>query len=393
MASTRLLLEGSDIEALLARVRDEHGPGARIVHADKVRTGGVAGFFARERYAVTVEVPDPARAAAPAAPVATERPVDAPGTLLEMADAIDAAEAAEAEVVLSTAGVAPAARFETRTVSAAGSPGELSTEGRDFAAVLAGIAEATRGPEPEHAAAGAARPFVPRDVRRPAVASRGIVSRLVRLGLPRAIAENVDDDGSIGLHGSLVGALSALPKPPPVRLEGGDIMVVAGEGMVAYDVACRVARRLRLDQSRVLLAAPSALGTGIPAARRVSGPADARRRSARLQRCDVPTVVAVDAPCDGQSAAWARDVADAFGARAAWALVDATRKPADVLDHIRALGRLDGLVVHATAATRDPASVIGTALELRLPTVLLEERRGTAAAWAALLIERLGEQP
>ncbi|WP_449064816.1 hypothetical protein, partial [Planomonospora algeriensis] len=62
-----MLLEGSDIEELLSQVRDEHGPGVSIVSADRVRTGGFAGFFARQRYELTVEVPDPAeRPAAPA---------------------------------------------------------------------------------------------------------------------------------------------------------------------------------------------------------------------------------------------------------------------------------------------------------------------------------------
>jgi hypothetical protein len=410
MASTRLLLEGADIESLLARVRDEHGPGARIVHADKVRSGGVAGFFARERYAVTVEVPDPEEVTphADSAEPTPARSVDAPGTLLEIADAIDAAEAAEAQVVLSTAGAGGARA--SRAAAYVGAPVELSTESADFAAVLAGIAQTARPAAPSAPAATApaatapatpapatpapaspATTFTPAAIRRTPAPTREIVTRLLSLGVPREIAENVDDDGAAGLRESLVGALSALPTPPANRLEAGDVLVVHGEGTIAYDVACRAARRLRLDPARVLLAAPSSLGTGVPAARRVSGPADARRRSARLHRADVATVIAVDAPCDRESGAWAREVADAVGARAAWAVVDATRKPRDVMDHLAELGRLDGLVVRGTGATRDPGSVLGVAMDLRLPTLLLEERRGTPAAWAALLTERLEE--
>ena len=44
-----------------------------------------------------------------AATAAQSRSVDAPGTLLELADAIDAAEAAESQVILSTAAARPAA--------------------------------------------------------------------------------------------------------------------------------------------------------------------------------------------------------------------------------------------------------------------------------------------
>jgi hypothetical protein len=51
-----LLLEGNDIQELLARVRAEHGPAARIVSADRVRATGMAALFARERYELTIEL-------------------------------------------------------------------------------------------------------------------------------------------------------------------------------------------------------------------------------------------------------------------------------------------------------------------------------------------------
>ena len=56
MSSTHLQLEGPDLPSLLEQIRAEYGPGARIVHAERIRRGGVGGFFARERYHVEVEV-------------------------------------------------------------------------------------------------------------------------------------------------------------------------------------------------------------------------------------------------------------------------------------------------------------------------------------------------
>jgi FAD/FMN-containing dehydrogenase len=53
-----LLLEGADLAELMVHVRAEFGPTARIVRAERVRTGGLAGFFARERYELTIDVPD-----------------------------------------------------------------------------------------------------------------------------------------------------------------------------------------------------------------------------------------------------------------------------------------------------------------------------------------------
>lgn len=83
MASRRLF-EGPNIEKLLARIQSELGPAAQVVSAEKVRRGGMGGFFARETYQVIVESPDDERPARPsiwggrrrsAAPAGTPVPV------------------------------------------------------------------------------------------------------------------------------------------------------------------------------------------------------------------------------------------------------------------------------------------------------------------------------
>lgn len=61
--ATNLLLEGQDLEALLARAHAEGGSSARIVRAQKVRRGGFLGFFAREAFEVAVEIPGTAQEA------------------------------------------------------------------------------------------------------------------------------------------------------------------------------------------------------------------------------------------------------------------------------------------------------------------------------------------
>ncbi len=57
MASQRRF-DGPVLEDLLDRVRAEAGTGAQIVAANRVRKGGLAGFFAREYYEVIVDVHD-----------------------------------------------------------------------------------------------------------------------------------------------------------------------------------------------------------------------------------------------------------------------------------------------------------------------------------------------
>src|SRR5690349_21265567 len=66
-----LQIEGASLEELLERVRREHGPTAQIVKAEKVRKGGVGGFFARETFVIEVVLdatPAPAAVGPAAAP-------------------------------------------------------------------------------------------------------------------------------------------------------------------------------------------------------------------------------------------------------------------------------------------------------------------------------------
>jgi hypothetical protein len=93
---TRVLLEGPAIEPLLAQVRQEYGSGVRIISADKVRSGGFGGFFAKQHYELSVEVPDPREDRKEMTPRKTTTPppraVEAPHTLeqlLERAESRD----------------------------------------------------------------------------------------------------------------------------------------------------------------------------------------------------------------------------------------------------------------------------------------------------------------
>jgi hypothetical protein len=56
------LYEGPALEPLIERIHRELGPDAKIISADRVRQGGVAGFFARQMFRLTVEVERPTAA-------------------------------------------------------------------------------------------------------------------------------------------------------------------------------------------------------------------------------------------------------------------------------------------------------------------------------------------
>jgi hypothetical protein len=52
---TSQLFESASLEEALAEVRDTVGPHAKIVRAEKVRRGGIAGFFTKESFVLSVE--------------------------------------------------------------------------------------------------------------------------------------------------------------------------------------------------------------------------------------------------------------------------------------------------------------------------------------------------
>jgi hypothetical protein len=83
-----LLLEGDDLEALLARAHREGGTSARIVRAEKVRRGGIMGFFAHEAYQVAVEIPE-VESTAEEAGGDTLLPADRPLPAADPAPAVD----------------------------------------------------------------------------------------------------------------------------------------------------------------------------------------------------------------------------------------------------------------------------------------------------------------
>ncbi|NAZ87454.1 hypothetical protein, partial [Kineococcus indalonis] len=167
--STHLLLEGPDLQDLLAQVRHDHGDAARVVRAERIRSGGVAGFFTKERYEVTVEIdtdgttPDGAAAAAEgtaaaeqatsgrhAAPAAEAAGDDSPEEALQSGAgrADDFEEARQGLVEMLKASGA---------VSSARAAGLLGTDGTDGPSAAGGAEEVVEEVDLAAALAEAAR--------------------------------------------------------------------------------------------------------------------------------------------------------------------------------------------------------------------------------------------
>jgi hypothetical protein len=351
--------EGSDLESVLEEVRSRFGDSVTIVEANRLRKGGVGGFFARERFEVVVDVDDePSPIPAEFGMEATE---DFCERLLSMADGVNDVSDYE------PAAPAPA----------------VSTEQPSFSAVLDSITahmEATPGPS--------VRTPVPEP--KPGIDSRA----LARIGLPedlrRAALTNPAPADDTDLSAWLVGLLEHLPQPEPLPRGQGAVIVVAGARDTALKLARSMVDELGLDDEALLIASSGYTGRSraIPGHRRLRDPEAAGEARRSWRRRPRPTVVAVEAPT-GRPGQWARRVIDALEPTMVWAAVDASRKPEDVFDWSEQLGGFDALAVTDLDHTVSPAAV----LQCGIPVGRLEGRPATPLLWASHLAPRLADRP
>jgi len=407
--STRLLLEGDDLELLLTRVRAEYGPDATVVRAERVRTGGIAGFFARERFELTIEVPErgPLGGWARTGRGALGGPrarQDAVG-IDALLDAADAAEQGEVPSLPQ----APAA--------ATGDGPQLST-GRDtFASVLDqvrsmtgavpldGVVEPAPPPAPPVRAdpPGDAEPTVPPTAPAPGgtfapiatptvpAMSSSVVLRppgagkadLVALGVP---ARLLHDAGSGPVP--LSDLLRDVPNPPLLARVPGTLVAVVGDVATVMTTARQMATRLGLEETDVVLAGDLEAIPGF--GRRVQTAAAARRFRDRASADDGVLVVAVGVGPEPADVARGAEVLEALAPDQVWAVVDARSKPRDCVRWLADVGRgrrVDALAVANVFATEQP----GTVLDLGVPVGWVDGLPATRVTWAAVLSRRLGD--
>jgi hypothetical protein len=491
---TRVLLEGPAIEPLLAQVRDEYGSSVRIISADKVRSGGIGGFFAKQHYELSVEVPDPTedsddmaqqtvagngthnferlleqaeahdRVTTDRAPAAPERRARQEGRQAGIGDT--GAAFAELMAGLDVAGHLGEGRAPSRSraadpkpaepredaptvrpfrpATATGSPvnagqrplpaalpttpsfpertaakeretpepRETMTPIRAATAAPRSVSPApfrTVEPTPAPARAAFAQPPapmrsaaevygldesvpsspVPAPPAAPAALRSGeldpVQRNLITVGMPEAMARKITGGDT---YAGVLSVLAARPAAPGIPDGPGEILVLAGEVHTAVPIAKLILEQLHVDQTHLLLAAPSTSGTGLHSSRLISSRSAAESRAEKLQSSEHPWVVVIEAPVGGTDPFWVNDMCDALGATALWAVVDATRKTADSARHLRNLGEVEALVVHSVELTADPASVLG----LDVPIFSLDGKPATPHAWAAMLCARIAAE-
>ncbi|WP_199422575.1 hypothetical protein [Actinotalea solisilvae] len=408
---TRLLLDGEDLRSLMLRVKAEMGPGARIVKAERIRTGGIGGFFAKEHYELTVEVPDPVH---PGRRLHERRASGAPagGRPAGIEALLAAADAAEDAEVLGGAapggGSAPApARDAAAPAPAQPAPDaeeadappvpEISTTGPTFAEVLESLGQLV-GPQDDAAAGEATGDLVVRPAAGPVVATAprepdarpeqpeqpephgATVGALLELGLPAALLAGL---GDLRAPVPLSRLVRRFPAGPVLRLDAG-VVAVVGEPDAALRTAMQMAYRAGIDPHDVVVAGD--LGPVPGHGRRVQTAAAAARLRSRAG--EGATLVAVGVDADGGAAA--ADLLEALAPDQCWAAVDAGRRVAETRRWLREVGArrpFDAVAAMGTFHAQSPGAV----LNLGVPVGWVDGLPVSPVVWAAVLSERLAE--
>lgn len=202
MPPIRSQRSGATLDEVRASVLAEFGPGARIVSAERVTSGGVAGLFRKAHVEAVIEVPDPLDP-----PTARVAIASSPAKRVGIAALLADAEAAESRI--------------------AETDGTAGTRADAFASVLDGFA--SDGLAPPRRAAG-----------RPASGEPGLPS--VTDGAVTSLPGGAETDPWADLRAELLapGAAAAAvavaaavptPVPPPapaVRSADGDLVLLVG---------------------------------------------------------------------------------------------------------------------------------------------------------------------
>jgi hypothetical protein len=397
---THLLLEGEDIEVVLARLRETHGADARIVQAELVRSGGFAGFFAKRRYEVTVEVDESELLAGPdvlAEPAAIAEPPVGMDALLSAAESGDQAEIGGA-VLPENDGAA--------TLFVPGMPGipgwhrPVSTEGAAFSDVLSSLTTnlAEQGAAPIAATPPTPvepAPSIPQPRLEPVfermVHDLGLCrEQLAAIGVPAPLLAKVVSSEPLLALRDLVDSVAAPRLPVWARsaTRGGALVVVVGSWPMAQPTVDGLVRELSVDPTAVLAIATSTQGD-LPDGQTVRSHAAGIELVRRSRQSYDVSVVVVD-PGPGRHSA--ERVADLVAVLEPQYVLVAAEAGPEMKASLSALDALesrsvavDGLALTGVARSAEPAA----AFEIPLPVCWVDGRFATSGSWIGILVDAM----
>lgn len=433
MSALHLLLEGPDLETLLDQVRTQYGPGARIVQAEKVRRGGLGGFFARELFTIQVEVPDVPADPPSRGPRRRGSPVQ---SVMDLVDRLNEEEKAlhrgvtpgssrpapprgtperAVRSLVVPSGPAPAAGPQPRAVAEPVARSvAVSTQTASFDDVMSRLqssieatlpASGTPVPDEPATTPAAAEPQAPEPAAAKAVPNDGrtpdlrtpeprtldatvlpngprMAARAMRMGVPPHVLGGVKDPAEV--YRRLLAWVESRPMGPLIVATPGQVIVVVGEVADALGVAGALARELGMDPAETYLAVPaSSRGHQVPVGRLLSSVSDIATSRRLWQDVAGGTIVVVEAPMPAPPGSWLPSVVSALAPTYTWAVARACTKVDDVATWAASIGTVDALALVNLPATADPAA----SLAGPLPVGLLDGERATLTRWMAMLTD------
>jgi hypothetical protein len=401
--------DGPDLAALLVQVQQDFGPSAVVVSAEKVRRGGVGGFFAREWYEVSVEVADAGEPGGVLDEVVSDTldvlDLSTIGRLKDdlRSDTPDVPEAILpsteqhefADVLASLAGVTsarpPAATTPDEPLGsdlvAASESSPVPAADTDItAAEDSSAADPLTAPPPAEDAVAAVDPAMSEPREPAAIETAPRSGALAALGVPHELLVVLADTEPDTWTGALGAVLPLMPSLPRLA---GSILAVVGAADTALPQAMELAKRIGAPD-QLYVARRTHEGIEVPAAYLLPDGDAVLERSRRFARSSAPTTVAVVLDGDPDGTEWLVDVMRHLTPDQTWLAVRAGARTEDVTTLAKLVGGADVLCLSDMGATSAPATLLG----LDLPVATLDGVAATPRRWATLITERLdGELP
>ena len=376
-----LLFEGSDLEEVLTEAQLCFGPDVEIVAANRVRKGGVMGFFAREWYEVWAH----------GAPPVT--PTNAALALIEReANATPATAAAmnvdgdsfQSMVANALAEQAPPDRFESAMNQFFGGSdqGESGAAGRGGRTATVADATATR-------------------VRRPVSSSVATLPNPTDADVQAAVAMRVETPAAVALEDAPRGASVFDEAPKPRRdvlwmmldrieeatttaaMPDTGLVVFVGDAAAALPAVQELGRRLGTWSTEVAVVTRRAVDA-VPAWLMIEDMTDLASRASRWSRRPGVVPVIVDQPLDAANIDQVLEALEVLEPSQVRIVTEAWRLPEQVGRLAGRLGGVDALELVEIGDAMDPLSMI----DLDIAIGSIDGRPASCELLAAVWLEK-----
>ena len=393
-----MLFEGTDLEDVLAEAQLCLGPDMQVESANRVRRGGLFGFFATEWFEVWARPPE-----------VTADPVLA---LLEQQQEADEAEpfselvrgAIADQRQTAMAGGPPTLSTAASTVHAAppvvadphepelryadtmdeffgvdpwDEPETVARAHPDLAAITPNLQAGTRG---------ATAPPADTTTDPEAAASTVVGTTPAAVALEdaprgRSVFEP-SATTSTGLLWAMLEKLEGLPAAPPVPT-GPAVVAFVGEAHAALDAARRVGARTGLWNGDIEILTRHRALDDVPSWLVVNELEEAAQRAERWRQRGTPTAIVIDQSIDAGDRAWAMRALTAMRADQVRMVAEAWRLPAQVGELATRVGGIDVIDLVDVDGAVEPLAM----LDLDIPVATVQGRPATADLLAAVWLE------